>query len=218
MRAALCLLATVAMLCPTMASADKTPSQIGEPVPAVNCDTGGATCGSSTVFAAVPDCGGPVSCGSVSGLSGTVAGAVISVDMDHTWVGDMNMTLTHVDTGTSATLLCRTGLFDPSCPTSGCCGCSDDIGGVYSFDDASTGAILGDPFSGCYGGFAAPGCYRPVSALSAFDGESASGTWTLTGQDGACGDLFYVYGWTLCFTGTTAAEPSTWGTVKNLYQ
>jgi hypothetical protein len=226
MRAALALLCTVAILCPAIASADKTPTQIGEPIVAANCDVSGYKAYTSTQFLSIPDCGPTASTSQNIGDAEAIVDAVVQVDIDHTWIGDLNMSIGHdADCNgvaeTSASLLCRTGMFDPSCPTGSCCGCSDDLGGIYTFDDAATAGALGDPFSGCYGGFAPLGCYKAVGSLGGFDGQSKEGCWILSAQDGACIDVGFIYSWTLYFNnedGPTANEPATWGSVKTLYE
>ena len=190
----------------------KTPVQIGEPVPATNCDLGIAGWTDPT-FYAVPDCGDPIRMGPITvEASGACGLVVVSVNMQHTWIGDINLALAHDPDCdgvlvTTVELMCRAGMSAPDCPGTGCCGCSDDIAGLYSFDDTSTGVVLGDPYSSCYGGSVAPGCYRPVTPLSAFASEDAGGCWYLIGQDGACGDLFYVNSWTLSFGGAIGPSP-----------
>lgn len=226
MRIVLAAVCVAAALSPSAAFGDpKTPSQIGEPVPAVNCDIAATEVHTDATWYAIPDCGAPLAMGPIVTPPGVFWGTpIVSVDMDHTWIGDVNLSLQH-DTDcdgiaeASATLLCRTGMSDPGCSSSGCCGCSDDIGGVYTFDDAATGAVLGDPFSSCYGGFAAPGCYRPVTPLSAFVSGHTEGCWELVGQDGACGDAFFVNSWTL-YLGVIGSptEPTTWGGVKAIFR
>jgi len=206
MRVMLTIICMVAVLSPPAAQANgKTPRQIGEPVPATTCFYGGSTYADST-FYAIPDCGSAVAMGPIRlDPWATASDVVVAVNMQHTWIGDINLSLQY-DANcdgvaeTTSTLMCRTGMLDPSCPSTGCCGCSDDINGTYVFADQSTSVVLGDPFSPCYGGSVAPGCYRPVTPLSAFAGN-VGGCWTLVAQDGACGDLFYVNSWTLYFGG-----------------
>jgi subtilisin-like proprotein convertase family protein len=124
----------------------------------------------------------------------TIAEVELDVNITHTWVGDLCVTLTHEDTGTSATVINRPG--DNAgliCDTNGCCGCSDDNIGVSLDDDAASN--VNDE---CFGG-GIFGTLQPDlgGLLSAFDGEDAAGTWTLTVNDNAGGDLGTLDSWTV---------------------
>ena len=113
----------------------------------------------------------------------------VSVAIDHTFVGDLGITLTS-PAGTTVTLLDRPGV------PAGTFGCGDDNMDVV-FSDA--GSI--DPENTCNG--TTPwltGTVLPVSALSAFDGESTLGVWTLTVSDGAAGDTGGITDWGLITT------------------
>jgi len=214
MRAALCLFVVALLACPTLVGAapQKTATQVGDPIISTNCDISG-TAYTDPTFYAIPDCGAATPMGPINITDTDACGlTVLSVNMQHTWIGDINLALAHDPDCdgvlvTTVELMCRAGMSAPDCPGTGCCGCSDDIAGLYSFDDTSTGVVLGDPYSSCYGGSVAPGCYRPVTPLSAFASEDAGGCWYLIGQDGACGDLFYVNSWTLSFGGAIGPSP-----------
>ncbi|MCB0207434.1 MAG: hypothetical protein KDH89_21645, partial [Anaerolineae bacterium] len=52
-------------------------------------------------------------------LTGSISDLNVDVDVLHTWVGDVSLTLTHVDTGTSATIIDRPGV---PASTFGCSG------------------------------------------------------------------------------------------------
>jgi hypothetical protein len=236
------MLCGVAILCPALAWAcggppatgipgepveNKLTSQIGEPVIAVNCDLYGYNSHTDNDLVAVPDCDGVV----LATMEITedpempILDAILEIDFDHTWIGDMNLCVHH-DLNcdgfpeTNANIFCRPGLGDDTCPLDGCCGCSDDLNGIYMFDDAATGPEIGDPFFGCAGGAVAPGCYKPNTTMEVFNGEPKGGCWLLKLQDGACGDLGFLYSWTLHFLkgGGTAAESVTWSSMKSLYQ
>jgi len=85
---------------------------------------------------------------------------VLNLNISHIWIGDLTVNLKSPQ-GTEITLL------------DAICGDQDDL--LINFDDES---IAG------YGTFPCPptnnGTYRPLSPLSAFDGENPNGTWTLT--------------------------------------
>src|SRR5439155_13553521 len=62
-----------------------------------------------------------------------------------------------------------------------------------TLDDASSVAVASGtaPFAGTY---------KPEEALSAFNGQSAAGTWTLTVQDVESGDVGQITAWSVTFT------------------
>ncbi len=97
---------------------------------------------------------------------------VLNFQVTHTWVGDLSATLTS-PSGTTVTL------FDgPGIPAS-TFGCDGDNMAV-NFDD-SAGNSSADFESTCDAGpNAISGSFQPLESLSAFLGEEASGTWTLT--------------------------------------
>ena len=91
----------------------------------------------------------------------------VSVDIDHTWVGDLVITLDAP--GGSVVLADRAGS-------------SDDLGGNYTFADGGvTFPSAGNPIPD-----GTP--YDPDEPLSSLAGTSALGTWSLTVSDHAGGD------------------------------
>lgn len=110
----------------------------------------------------------------------------VAVAIDHTWVGDLAISLTSPG-GTTVSLLDRPGV------PAGTFGCADDNMDVVFSDAASV-----NPETSCPG--TTPwlsGPVLPFSPLSAFDGESTLGTWTLTVVDGAGGDTGNITSWSL---------------------
>jgi subtilisin-like proprotein convertase family protein len=85
---------------------------------------------------------------------------VLNLNISHIWIADLTVMLKSPQ-GTEITLL------------QSICGDQDDV--LINFDDESTAD---------YGTFPCPptnnGTYKPLSPLSAFDGENPNGTWTLT--------------------------------------
>jgi VCBS repeat-containing protein len=63
-----------------------------------------------------------------------------------------------------------------------------------TLDDTAASALSGVPTSGTF---------RPSQALSSFDGELASGTWTLVAKDSGGGDPLCHYGFSLTLTAET---------------
>jgi hypothetical protein len=110
----------------------------------------------------------------------------VRLDINHTWVGDLVVRLRHDETGTFATLIDRPGV------PPGVVGNSDDLAGVYIFEDGQTPI----PENGGMGTIT-PGVYGPSGPgfLFFFEGESKVGTWTLIIEDHANGDTGTLNSW-----------------------
>ena len=112
-----------------------------------------------------------------STLATTAAGLIsdvnVTVDMAHAWVGDLVLTLTNQQTGTSVVILDQPGV-----PASQW-GCeSDDVLAVFDDDgtlDPETTCAATPP--------AITGDFQPSSPLSAFNQEQAASTWVLQIDD-----------------------------------
>jgi subtilisin-like proprotein convertase family protein len=127
-----------------------TTTQAG-PGAGVNCDP--------VAPVPIPDSPGPaatVDCTVENG--GIIKDLDVAIGITHTFKQDLVITVTHVDTGTSATLWNQN------------CGGNDNI--AATFDDE--GAPLTCPVGGAV---------QPQTPLSAFDGEKFHGTWRLTADD-----------------------------------
>ncbi len=134
----------------------------------------------------------------------------VILQINHTWVGDLSVRLTHDDTGTTALIMDR-----PGHPASGF-GCSGDDIDVQLFDAACGGSVE----DLCEGIPTINGEFTPdPDALAVFDGESHSGSWTLTVIDIGGGDMGSLITWCVdkkqvggdghCDVPTT----STWGVI-----
>jgi hypothetical protein len=113
----------------------------------------------------------------VIGASGTIADLDVTTNWaSHSWMGDLHVTLTHVDTGTTA------AVFEDVGPGTGS---SSDLVGAYRFDDESTNSFVAAAASNPVptGTYFAVNAAEAQSFLSVFDGESISGTWRLTMTD-----------------------------------
>lgn len=113
----------------------------------------------------------------------------VRVKITHTWVGDVVIKLKS-PLGTEVTLLDRPGV-----PAS-TFGCSNDNMDV-TFDDAGA-STLEAHCAGTNPWFT--GVAKPVSLLSAFNGEALQGNWVLTVSDLAGGDLGTLTSWELITT------------------
>lgn len=121
------------------------------------------------------------------GTSMTIIDLNVELRIEHTWVGDLTVTLTHVDTGTSVAIVGRPG--NPA-STYGCSG--DDIDAVL--DDEAAAPVEDE----CAG--AVPtieGTFTPNQLLSAFDGEDLAGDWTLVVDDAVGADTGTLVEWCL---------------------
>ena len=160
----------------------------------------------------------------VFNLSGQIlTDVVIDIDMEHTWVGDLVITLTHTsDSGavTTCNLVDRPGVPES---TFGCSGdlVSDPEDKYYCGSDPTL-APLGefdcpsviDP--ACYAvAVENPGCLETLRGMDCGDG-----TWSLTFQDNGGGDTGYVYNWSvhLLCEGDISVEDQSWCEVKEYYR
>lgn len=112
----------------------------------------------------------------------------VQVDITHTWVGDLILTLRSPD-GTEVTLLDRPG--EPGTFF----GCSNNNISV-TFDDASDF----DPENHCTGGSDNTwftGTASPVGSLAAFNGKPTQGTWSLVVSDHEFFDTGTIVDWQL---------------------
>ncbi len=129
----------------------------------------------------------------VIGASLTLDDLNVDAIIDHTWVGDLTVTLTHVDTGTSAIIIQRPG--NPA-TTFGCSG--DDID--VTLDDAAASPVE----TQCAAGTPTiNGTFSPNNPLAVFNGESFTGTWRLNVSDAVGSDTGTLQAW--CLVPTLAA-------------
>jgi len=132
---------------------------------------------------AIPEAVGATSGPTLSSINVDLLGPVQSVRVlnvmgNHTFDGDIDFTLTKDSTGAYCTL-------SPAV-------CNNAQNFWFSFDDAASTPIQNIPCPPTSGG-----SYLPVTPLSTFQGQEASGTWTLTVFDRAAGDVGTLDGWSL---------------------
>lgn len=111
---------------------------------------------------------------------GTIADLKVSLGIAHTWRSDVIVELVS-PAGTTITLIDRVSR------TANCGSDGDDI--AATLDDAATGSIED---YGVWGG-----SYRPMQALSAFDGQNPAGAWTLRVTDVSSFDVGTLNNWSL---------------------
>ena len=141
--------------------------------------------------------------GTVTG-GGTVQDLGVVVDLTHTWVGDIDISITS-PMGTTVGLLFRAG---QTSATS--FGDSSDFGGSYNFRDGgadlwAAAAAAGSTTAIASGQYAPSGAFNAPSSLAALNGESANGTWTLVVKDWGGADTGNVGGWSLLNVPTPGA-------------
>jgi subtilisin-like proprotein convertase family protein len=117
--------------------------------------------------------------------SGTIDDLNVGLDISHTWVGDLKLTLTSPD-NTKVVIMDR-----PGSPPS-LFGCSGD--NVYAvLDDEGTDPVE----TTCFSDPAITGTLIPNYALTAFNGQDGAGTWTLDIEDFFGGDDGTLHDWSL---------------------
>ncbi len=127
--------------------------------------------------------------------TGTISDLDISVIVNHTWVGDIIMTLEHMDTGTVVTFIDRPG--EPA----GTNGCREDNIDATLDDDAS------DPVEdecSSVNPAAIYGTFFPNNFLSAFNSEDLYGIWRLSVTDNYYGDTGSLVEW--CMIASLAGD------------
>ena len=160
-----------------------------------------------TVPLAIPD-GLPADSSSLEISTDVILdGLEVEIEIAHTWVGDLTLTLTS-PASTEVVLLDRPGV------PADLLGCDNNDVRV-TFSDAA--AI--DPETFCSPSSSDPwvtGLVLPAEALSAFDGESSQGTWVLSVRDDVSGDLGTLLDWRLVHDEPLGAECEACGQQSDL--
>ena len=128
---------------------------------------------------------------------GTISDLNVSLNVTHTYVGDLIFRLRNVATGTEVSFINR--------PTT-CSG--DNINAIFDDESATAHACTATtPTMG--------GTMRPAAVLTAFDTQALNGTWRLTAVDAAGADLGTVNQW--CLSGTFGGPPA-WNGFTNGFE
>ncbi len=134
----------------------------------------------------------------------TVLDINLVLSATHTWLGDLIFTMT----SPASTVVVP---FDRPGYTGSGFGCSgDNLPGIILDDEATTpGTPVETSCANANPGYTPGGAYTPNNPLSAFDGESATGTWMLNVSDKALGDTGVLQQWQLVVvTETTTITPT----------
>lgn len=110
-----------------------------------------------------------------AGVCSQLADADVKVDISHSWVGELKVSLLHNESGR------RADLFEQSCTS------HDYI--AATFDDEAAAIVQCPP----------GGTYRPVTPLSVFDGLDPAGTWSLSVADAGMFDIGTLKTWGISF-------------------
>lgn len=112
----------------------------------------------------------------------------VRLSVNHSWIGDLEASLTHVETGTSIKLLSRPG--SPNCSWDNPRIILDDEMVLQAAGQCPSWAASSDPLAPYMrGGF------RPDQPLSYFDGQSIRGEWRLQIADRGPTDTGSLTGW-----------------------
>jgi subtilisin-like proprotein convertase family protein len=155
----------------------------------VTLDVGRFTYSASGLPVSIPDAGDVVSTINVTD-SYCIGDVDVELAIDHTWVGDLCVTLEH--NGIPVQMIQRMGEAG-ACHSGAPFGCDVDNFSIKLDDAGSGGAIE----SQCTAGLASPPSYTPNESLAAFNGEFVTGEWTLTVLDNAGSDVGSLVSWTL---------------------
>jgi len=165
------------------------------PPPPVGCTTA-STSGANNTPLPIPDSGGATvsSTINIAGAGTYLWDVDLTVAITHTFPGDLDFTLTS-PAGTVVTISSDNG------------GSSDDVWNGTTFDDdanpggqvpyTTNNGLVGD-HAYATGVVATP--LAPEEALIAFRGENPNGTWTITLDDDAGGDVGTLNSWSISLT------------------
>ena len=150
-------------------------------------DSGSTIVASTNVPLAIPVAGSfgtTTSNLAVVGMPGPITDINVTLDIAHTWDGDLIVTLISPD-GTNVALFSNVG--------SG----GDDFSNTTLDDEGALPISLGSaPFAGTF---------RPEGLLSNFDGQDPNGTWVLQIDDVGFGDVGVLHDWSI---DVSYAEPT----------
>ena len=133
----------------------------------------------------------------------TILDLDLDLDITHSWVGDLTVTLEH-NGGVQDTLISRPRRLLPGdtvgCEENDINAFVDDEGTNGSFETGCAAANSANP------AYITDGRYTPDDPLSVYDGASATGTWTIRITDSAGLDTGRLNAWAVLVTPTTVAN------------
>ncbi len=160
-----------------------------------NCNAGGGYTASTAPALAIPDSGGGAVTSTLAGSGGVITDLNVGLNINHTWQGDLKVQLTHVNSGTTVTLIDQPGTPGPG---QGFGFSADNYGAPGSpfvLDDAAA-QTYDTPQVALPGTNNVTGSWKPdLGPLSAFNGLNANSNWILTVEDFAAGDTGTIMEW-----------------------
>jgi subtilisin-like proprotein convertase family protein len=140
-------------------------------------------------------CGNPAIAGVTVQDNFTVGAVHVAFHAQHTWQGDVKVTLRHVPSNTAVVIVDRPGKLAGVSTF----GFAEEDFGTFTVPFRSTGTALlrynrPDRTTGIQ---PATGSWRPDNALTAFAGVNSAGEWRLEVQDCYNGDIGMLHGFTL---------------------
>ncbi len=197
---------------PTLANEMKIPNDSDIAGPRVSCDVAGWAYDWRAEDAVFDDTGGFLTFGPLEvDFNGVIEDVVLELNIYQTWIGDLVVYLWYDEDGNGSydygpvAALCRPAL--DGCGFDGCCGCSGNIDGVYTFGDDGA-APMGE--ADCPTDIT-PGCFQAafesvVGFAEGFFGAESGGGFYLQVADGAGGDDTYLYDWGVYVLGAGETE------------
>jgi subtilisin-like proprotein convertase family protein len=165
----------------------------------------------SSLDAGTFDIGVPFTSTIVIGANEIISDVTLTINMEHSWIGDITATLTHVESGLSINLI-PAALSDSSNLGVDAGGTDALVPGAYTFSDAGT-QTLGTAAAGGTSSFEIPlGIYLAsngtatgsASLAALYGGDSTLGSWRIDFSDIAAGDDGRINGWSINFTSSAA--------------
>ena len=132
----------------------------------------------------------------VVATTGPLTDLNVSVNIPHTWVGDLIINLTHVNTGTTVQLFNR--------PNNGAGGCNGNNLNIIL--DSGAALAVQTSCANANPPYTNGGSYVPSATLNAFNGQDLSGTWQLNVSDRAGTDTGTLNQW--CLVPSVASAPA----------
>jgi len=155
------------------------------------CDLPGGSVYADNPNLAIPD-NNPAGASDSMTVTDSITISDLNVDLviNHTWVGDLTVSLTH---GVTTVVI----VDRPGVPAS-TFGCANDNYNIVLDDEGSGGPIE----ALCAVSMVSPPNYVPQNPLSAFDGQNIMGLWTINVSDGAAADTGTLLQWSLHLPGS----------------
>jgi ELWxxDGT repeat protein len=118
---------------------------------------------------------------------GRISSLQVSVDIGHTWVGDLTISLVHEQTGKEIVLFNQ--------PDSG--GCDGDLLNITFDDKAATAAD--DVCTSNRPAYPTRGSFKPLQRLAGMNGQTIAGDWALHVVDNSNEDFGTLHNWCMRF-------------------